>query len=315
MVSASGPAPSAGAPGLGVDLGRGLRLRTPVMAASGTFGYGLEYDGLVDTGGLGAIVTKGLSLRPREGNPPPRIVETPCGLINSIGLQNIGVEAFLREKLPLLAGRGVPIVANIFGTDVREYRAVARALDGTPIAGIEVNISCPNVKKGGMEFGTDPRLSAQVVRSVRRAFGGHLMVKLSPSAADIVSVARACEGEGADSLSLINTIPAMAIDVEMRRPRLSTVTGGLSGPAIRPIALRMVYEVARRVKKPVVGIGGIACAEDALQFIIAGASAVQVGTATFFHPGAMIDISAGIASYLTRHRVRTLSSLRRTLRP
>lgn len=297
-----------------VDLGRGLRLRTPVIAASGTFGYGLEYEGLVNRDALGAVITKGLSLRPRKGNPPPRITETPCGMINSIGLQNIGVRAFLAEKLPLLTGINVPVIVNIFGTDVDEYRSVARELMGRPIAGVEINISCPNVKKGGMEFGKDPGLSAQVVRAVRKTFSGHLMVKLSPSAGDIVAVALACESEGADSLSVINTIPAMAVDVESRRPKVFTMTGGLSGPAIRPIALRMVYETAQRVKKPVIGVGGIACAEDALQFIIAGAAAVQVGTATFFHPGAMEEISAGIAEYLRRHGIAKISSLTGSLK-
>jgi len=294
---------------LEVNLGKGLRLQSPVIAASGTFGYGLEYEGLVRTERLGAIITKGLSLKPRKGNPPPRIAETPCGMLNSIGLQNIGVKAFLKDKLPLLKKLNIPVIVNIFGTSMDEYKSLANELEGSPIAGIEINISCPNVKKGGMEFGKDPRLSAQVVRGVRKSFKGHLMVKLSPSAGDIAEVASACEGEGADSLSLINTIPGMAIDVETRRPRISTVTGGLSGPAIKPIALRMVHEVSRRVKKPVVGIGGIATAEDALEFIIAGASAVQVGTATFFHPGAMEEITDGISLYLRKHAIKSLKSV------
>jgi len=294
---------------LEVNLGKGLRLQSPVIAASGTFGYGLEYEGLVSMEKLGAIVTKGLSLQPRKGNPPPRIAETPCGMLNSIGLQNIGVNAFLKEKLPILKKLKVPIIVNIFGTSMDEYRSLANELDGSPIAGIEINISCPNVKKGGMEFGKDPKLSAQVVRGVRKSFKGHIMVKLSPSAGDIAEVASACEAEGADSLSLINTIPGMAIDVETRKPRISTITGGLSGPAIKPIALSMVYEVSKRVKKPIIGIGGISTAEDALEFIIAGASAVQVGTATFFHPGAMEEIVDGISLYLQKHAVKSLSSL------
>jgi len=294
---------------LEVNLGKGLKLQSPVIAASGTFGYGLEYEGLVSMEKLGAIVTKGLSLQPRKGNPPPRIAETPCGMLNSIGLQNIGVKAFLKEKLPLLKKLKVPVIVNIFGTSMDEYRSLANELEGSPIAGIEVNISCPNVKKGGMEFGKDPKLSAQIVRGVRKSFRGHIMVKLSPSAGDIAEVASACEAEGADSLSLINTIPGMAIDVETRKPRISTVTGGLSGPAIKPIALRMVYEVSRRVKKPIIGIGGIATPEDALEFIIAGASAVQVGTATFFHPGAMEEIADGIANYLRKHAIKSLKSV------
>jgi len=208
---------------LEVNLGKGLKLKSPVIAASGTFGYGLEYEGLVSMEKLGAIVTKGLSLQPRKGNPPPRIAETPCGMLNSIGLQNIGVKAFLKEKLPLLKKLKVPVIVNIFGTSMDEYRSLANELEGSPIAGIEINISCPNVKKGGMEFGKDPKLSAQIVRGVRKSFRGHIMVKLSPSAGDIAEVASACEAEGADSLSLINTIPGMAIDVETRRPRISTV--------------------------------------------------------------------------------------------
>lgn len=296
-------------PNLSINIA-GIKLKNPVMVASGTFGYGEEYAPYVDLAHLGAIVVKGLSLRPRPGNPPPRVVETPAGMLNAIGLQNIGVEAFLKEKLPMLLGYKTPVIVNIFGESLEEYREVAKALDGVRgVAGLEINISCPNVKKGGIVFGTDPRQAFRVVSRVRGSTKLPLITKLSPNVTDIKVIARAVEEAGSDAISLINTITGMAIDVEKRRPRLANITGGLSGPAIRPIAMRMVWEAIQVVRVPVIGIGGIITASDALEFILAGASAVQIGTANFVDPSCSIKIIEGIEDYMVRHGVKRITSL------
>ncbi|MCJ8500617.1 dihydroorotate dehydrogenase [Desulfatitalea alkaliphila] len=287
-----------------------LKLQNPVMTASGTFGYAKEFDALVDLNRLGAIVVKGLSLLPAKGNPPPRIVETPCGMLNAIGLENVGVEAFVRDKLPFLRRLQTPVLANIYGTDVQAYAELAARLSEIEgVAGVEVNISCPNVKEGGVAFGADPRTAQQVTEAVRVRYKGPVVVKLSPNVSDITVIARAVADGGADAVSLINTITGMAIDINTRRPKLANITGGLSGPAIKPVALRMVWQVARAVKLPIIGIGGIMNAEDALAFIIAGAGAVQIGTGNFVNPGCTMQIVDGIADYLLAHgmtRVRDL---------
>ncbi len=301
-------------PNLNVDIG-GITLKNPVMTASGTFGYGREFESLVDLNRLGAIVVKGLSLKPSKGNPPPRIVETPCGMLNAIGLENVGIDAFEREKLPFLKTLSTPTFVNIYGKSIDEYAELASltdAIDG--IAGIEVNISCPNVSAGGIAFGVDPEAAAKVVLAVRQKTTKPVMVKLSPNVTDIAEIARSAEAAGADSLSLINTITGMAIDIETRRPRLANVTGGLSGPAIRPVALRMVWQVAQCVKIPVIGIGGIMTAADALEFLIAGASAVQIGTANFVNPGVATEIIEGIETFLREKEISNLTELIGTLR-
>jgi dihydroorotate dehydrogenase (NAD+) catalytic subunit len=293
----------------------GLTLKNPVMTASGTFGYGREFSLLVDLNRLGAIIVKGLALAPVKGNPPPRIVETPCGMLNAIGLENVGIDAFEAEKMPFLRTLAIPVIANIYGTRIEEYAALAERLDVLEgVSGIEVNISCPNVKAGGVVFGVDPEAAAAVTAAVRRRTAKTLIVKLSPNVADIVRIARSVEDAGADALSLINTITGMAIDVETRRPKLANVTGGLSGPAIRPIAVRMVWQVARAVRIPVIGIGGIVKAEDAVEFLIAGASAVQIGTANFRNPCAALEIAEGIGAFLARHGIPDVRDLIGSLR-
>ncbi len=285
-------------------------LKNPVMVASGTFGYGLEFTEFMNISQIGAIVVKGLSLKPRAGNPPPRIIETPAGLINAIGLQNIGVEHFVNDKLPELRRLGATVVANIFGERVDEYREVARILDGVEgISAIEVNISCPNVKKGGLKFGQDPASAREVVAAVREATGLPIITKLSPDAPDLKAMIEAVEEAGTDAISLVNTIPAMAIDVEKRRPVLSTVTGGLSGPAIKPIALRLVWQAASVAKVPVIGIGGIMNGRDALEFIIAGARAVQVGTLNLVEPRGAMKVIKEIEAYMRRHRIENIEAL------
>jgi dihydroorotate dehydrogenase (NAD+) catalytic subunit len=268
-----------------VTLGQ-LQLKNPVITASGTFGYGLEFAPYGDLAKLGGIVVKGLSLQPRVGNPVPRIAETPCGMLNAIGLQNIGVERFLRDKLVHLPWKETAIFANLYGQTEEEFSALASMLGVEPgIAALEVNISCPNVKEGGVQFGQDPACAARVTRAVKRAAGDKpVMVKLSPNVADIAAIGRAVESEGADMISLINTLSGMAVDIRSRRPRLANLYGGLSGPAIKPVALRMVHQLCRAVSVPVVGLGGIASAEDVLEFILVGATAVQVGTANFLRP-------------------------------
>ncbi len=285
-------------------------LKNPVMVASGTFGYGLEFTEFMNISQIGAIVVKGLSLKPRAGNPPPRIIETPAGLINAIGLQNIGVEHFVNDKLPELRRLGATVVANIFGERVDEYREVARILDGVEgISAIEVNISCPNVKRGGLKFGQDPASAREVVASVREATGLPIITKLSPDAPDLKAMIEAVEEAGTDAISLVNTIPAMAIDVEKRRPVLSTVTGGLSGPAIKPIALRLVWQAASVAKVPVIGIGGIMNGRDALEFIIAGARAVQVGTLNLVEPRGAMKVIKEIEAYMRQHRIENIEAL------
>jgi len=301
-------------PDLAVRIGP-LEMKNPVMAASGTFGYGDEYMDVVDPNLLGAIVVKGLSLRPREGNPPPRIVETPSGMLNAIGLANIGVEAFIREKLPWLKTLKTLVIANIYGDSISEYVEVASALKGTDgVAALEVNISCPNVEMGGMAFGTDPQVAAKVTEAVLKSTDKPVIVKLSPNVTDITEIAKAVEAAGANAISLINTLTGMAIDVERRVPRLGNISGGLSGPAVRPVAVYMVYRVARVVDVPVIGIGGIMDSRDALEFIIAGASAVQVGTANFVNPRATVEMINGLRQYCLEKGIAKLSDLIGALR-
>jgi dihydroorotate dehydrogenase (NAD+) catalytic subunit len=286
---------------LEVDL-CGLRLANPFLAASGTFGYGVEYEGLVDLKALGGLVTKGLYLEPRDGCPTPRIAETPSGLLNAIGLQGVGVHAFVKDVLPRLRQCGTAVLANVCGDSVEEYAEVSRILsDAEGISGLEINISCPNVKKGGMAFGGDPKMTHEVVAAVRAVTQRPVIPKLSPNVADIALFARVCEEAGADALSCINTLLGLAVDVESRRPKLAFGTGGLSGPAIRPVAVRMAWQAARAVKIPVIGIGGIGSAEDALEFLIAGCRAVQVGTANFVDPGLYPRLTRDLAAYLKRH--------------
>jgi dihydroorotate dehydrogenase (NAD+) catalytic subunit len=292
-----------------VDLA-GISLRNPVLTASGTFGYGLELAPFVDLSRIGGLVTKSLTLLPRSGNPPPRIAEAPSGMLNAISLENVGVEAFVAEKLPALPD-GVTVIASVFETEVERYAEVCKRLTGVArIAGLEINASCPHVKSGGIEFGQDPVVLGNLVRATRRATTLPLLVKLSPNVTHVSEMARVCEGEGADGVTLINSVQALEVDVERRRPVLSNVLGGLSGPAIRPIALRMVWQASRAVKIPVCGVGGIATAEDAVKFLLCGATAVQVGTQNYLDPAAAASIADGIAAYAARHafpRVRDLT--------
>ena len=298
---------------LAVELA-GLRLKNPLLAASGTFGYGVEYEGILDLSLLGGLVSKGLYLEPREGCATPRIAETPSGLLNAIGLQGIGVRAFVRDVLPRLARYDTAVLVNVCGDTVQEYAEVSHIVDGAPgVAGIEVNISCPNVERGGIVFGGDPRLTFEVVAAVRSATRLPVIPKLSPNVADITVFARDCEDAGADALSCVNTLLGLAVDVESRKPKLAFGTGGLSGPAIRPVAVRMTWQAARAVRLPVIGIGGIGSAEDALEFLIAGARAVQVGTANFVDPGVYERILAGLAAYLERHGIEDINELVGTL--
>ena len=292
----------------------GIRLKNPLIAASGTFGYGVEYEGILDLATLGGLVSKGLYMEPRDGCPTPRIAETPSGLLNAIGLQGVGVRAFVKDVLPRLARHDTAVLVNVCGDTVDEYAEVTRVLDGAPgVAGVEINISCPNVKKGGMAFGGDPRMTSEVVAAVRKATRLPVVPKLSPNVADITVFARAAEEAGADALSCINTLLGLAIDVETRRPKLAFGTGGLSGPAIRPVAVRMTWQVARAVKIPVIGIGGIGEAADVLEFMIAGARAVQIGTANFVDPGVYDRILAGLRAYLERHGIGDVNQLVGTL--
>ena len=277
----------------------GVTFRNPVIAASGTFGYGREYAGLLDIAGLGGICTKGLTLNARPGNTGMRLHETPSGLMNSIGLENPGIPAFIEKELPFLRKLGPVVIANLSGGTVDEYVQGARLLDGSDVDMIELNISCPNVKAGGMAFGLEPETAGTVTRQVRKAAPNKpLMVKLSPNAPDLTEVARSCAAAGADALSLVNTFKAMAIDIQKRKPVFENISAGLSGPAIRPIALRMVWELYESVKVPIVGMGGIASAGDALEFLLAGARAIQAGSATFAHPPLMNEIIAGISKYM-----------------
>ena len=290
--------------------GAGLTLDNPVMTASGTFGYGTEYSQIFDIQKLGAIVCKGTTLAPREGNPQPRLAETDSGLLNSIGLQNIGVKAVIEEKAPVWANWHVPVIVNIAGETVDEYAQLARELDGVAgISGIEINISCPNVKAGGAEFGVNPDSAARVTAAVREATSLPVLVKLTPNTSEIAHIAIAVAEAGADAISLINTVRGMSIDIAKRRPLLGNKTGGLSGPAIKPVALYMVYEVAGAVNLPVIGCGGITGGTDAIEFIMAGASAIQVGTATFTNPRAPLDVLEGIEQFLTKEGINKLTDL------
>lgn len=296
-------------PDMSVNIGS-LKLENPVMTASGTFGYAREFENLMNLHRLGAVIVKGISLNPRPGNPPPRIVETACGMLNAIGLQNVGVDRFIIEKMTYLAGLNVPVIVNILGDSIEEYEEITSRLQGVPgVAGIEVNISCPNVKKGGVAFGTDPKMAAMVTAAVKGKSKVPVMVKLSPNVSDIGTIALAVEEAGADSVSLINTLIGMAIDLKTKKPALANVIGGLSGPAIKPVALRMVHEVAKKVSIPIIGIGGIESAEDALEFMLAGATAVQVGTANFINPRASEDVVDGIIDYMTQERIASLHSI------
>lgn len=295
---------------LSVNIGK-LGLKNPVMTASGTFGYGEEYAEFVDLGSLGAVVVKGLSLLPREGNPPPRIVETPAGMLNAIGLQNIGVERFIEEKLPFLRQFKVPVIANFFGDSVDEYVAAAERLsDVQGIDGLEMNISCPNKQAGWLVFGTDPEVTFEVVSAVRKVTALPLIVKLSPNVTDIALMARVAEDAGADAVSLINTVAGMAIDIKTRRPKLANITGGLSGPAIKPIGIKMVWDVFRAVSIPIIGSGGILDGEDAIEYMLAGATAVAVGTANFVNPTATMDILSGIKDYMTTNGIKDISTIK-----
>jgi len=294
---------------LSVQIGS-LKLANPLMAASGCFGYGVEYAEAVDLSSLGAVVSKGLFLKPREGHPPERIVETPSGMLNAIGLQGIGVHRYIAEKLPELRRLGATNVINICGSTLDEYVELARILsDAEGVHALELNISCPNIKEGGITFGCSLHGTFDVVSAVRKVTRLPVIPKLTPNVTDVASFAKAAEDAGADAVSLVNTFLAMAIDVETRRPKLSNIVGGLSGPAIRPIAVRMVYECRRAVKIPVVGMGGIATATDALEFMIAGAAAVQVGTANFVDPFIWTKLVNGIRDYMTRHQIARLADL------
>jgi dihydroorotate dehydrogenase (NAD+) catalytic subunit len=300
---------------MAVNLGR-LQLKNPVMTASGTFGYGEEYADYVDLNRIGAIVVKGLSLKPRLGNQPPRIMETAGGMLNAVGLQNIGVDAFIDEKLPFLQKFDVKVIANIYGETHDEYIKVAKKLSmAKGVHALEINVSCPNVKKGGVSFGSDPKTAAQVTRKVKDATGLPVIVKLTPNVTDIAAIAQAVEKAGADAISLINTLAGMSIDLKKRKPHLKNITGGLSGPAIKPVALRMVWQVVQRVSVPVIGIGGIMTAEDALEFLILGAKAVQIGTANFINPHATIDILEGMQNYLKSNKIKDINQIIGTFKP
>ena len=297
-----------------VDIG-GIVLKNPVMTASGTFGYAREFDDFVDLNLLGGIIVKGLSLKPTKGNPPQRIVETSGGMLNAIGLQNVGVDVFIEQKLPFLKTCAPPVFANIYGRTIEEYAELALRLDDAEgVAGLEINISCPNVKAGGIAFGSDGESARRVVKAVRKSTRLPVMVKLSPNVTDIVAIAKSVEAAGADSVSLINTITGMAVDAQTRRPVLANVTGGLSGPAIKPVALRMVWQVAGAVNIPVIGVGGIMDATDAVEFLIAGATAVQVGTANFINPRATQDIVRGLEAYMLQNNIDRIDELIGSLR-
>ena len=287
-----------------------LELKNPVMTASGTFGYGTEYADFMDISRLGAIIVKGTTLNPRQGNPYPRMAETPSGMLNAVGLQNKGVDYFVDHIYPDVRKIGTNFIVNVSGSCIEDYvqtASIINTLDDIPA--IELNISCPNVKQGGMAFGVNPESAAQVVSAVRKAYDKTLIVKLSPNVTDITEIARAVEGAGADSVSLINTMLGMAIDAERRRPILSTITGGMSGPAVKPVALRMVWQTAKAVKIPVIGLGGICSATDAIEFLLAGASAIQIGTANFIDPSISEKVIDGIADYLQRHNLNSVQEI------
>lgn len=296
-------------PNLFVNVG-GIAMKNPVTVASGTFGFGPEYAPYLDLNRLGAIVVKGTTLEPRSGNPTPRLAETPAGILNSIGLQNPGADHFIEEALPFLARHDLPVIVNIAGDTVEDYARLAEKLDGASgVAGLEVNISCPNVKKGGLQFGSDPHGAFEVTRAVKAATRLPVIVKLSPNVTSVVEVAARVAEAGADALSMINTLLGMAIDIHRRRPVLGNVMGGLSGPAVRPVAVRVVWQVYQEVRLPIIGMGGITTAEDALEFILAGATAVAVGTANFVNPRATLDVIDGIEAYLLRYGVNDVREL------
>ncbi|HPM77803.1 MAG TPA: dihydroorotate dehydrogenase [bacterium] len=304
-------------PNMSVDLGRGLRLTNPVMAASGTYGYGLEYEDLTDLSAIGAVVVKGISPLPRAGNKPPRIVETAAGMLNSIGLQNPGIENFLTQKLPRLRDLGATVVANVYGESDDDYLLVVEQLSsprGDGVSGLEINVSCPNVKAGGLVYGTQPDMLGALVEKIRRTTDKHMMVKLSPNITDITAMARVAVEAGADSLSAINTLLGIAMDLETGTPKLGNVTGGLSGPAIKPVALHLAWRTARAVEVPVVGIGGIDNGRDALEFIRVGCRAVQVGTANFRDPRAPLLIAHEMEEWLAKREVADLADLVGTFR-
>jgi dihydroorotate dehydrogenase (NAD+) catalytic subunit len=307
---------SAGPVDLSVNIGA-LRLRNPIIAASGTFGYGLEFAHLVDLNTIGGFVTKGLSLNPIQGSPAPRLCHTPSGMLNAVGLQNVGVRAFVAEKLPVLRKYDTPVLVNIFGYSTEEYAEIISILEDAPgIAGYELNISCPNVKQGGIQFGSDPGMVSQVVGFARRAATGRtLWVKLSPLVTDIRVTAKAAQEAGADGLTVANTYPAMSIDVKSRRSRLGCPTGGLSGPAIRPITLRLVWEAAKAVGIPIVGLGGIETVDDVLEYLSVGAKAVQVGTASFVDPGAIVGLAVELERQISRYKVKNIKDLTEVLVP
>ncbi|MCJ7789906.1 MAG: dihydroorotate dehydrogenase [Candidatus Atribacteria bacterium] len=299
-------------PRLEVEVG-GIRMKNPVMTASGTFGYGEEFSPFIDLDKLGAIVLKGITLKPKKGNPPPRIIETPSGILNAIGLQNVGVEVLINKKLPYLQKFTTPVIINISGDTLEEYVELARKLDNISqekgIAGLEINISCPNVQKGGIVWGTEAQLTYKVVNNLRKVTTLPLIVKLSPNVTDIKVIAVAAEEAGADVLSLINTLVGMAVDVSLRRPKLANISGGLSGPAVKPVALWMVWQVFQSVNIPIIGMGGIMKAQDALEFIIAGARAVSIGTANLVNPKAAIEIIKGIEEYLVENKIKDINEL------
>ncbi|MBI3752770.1 MAG: dihydroorotate dehydrogenase [Deltaproteobacteria bacterium] len=308
------PNPESRIPDLSVNIA-GIQLKNSVMTASGTFGYGEEYAPYMNLNRLGAVVVKGLSLKPRQGNPPPRIVETAAGMLNSIGLQNVGVEAFIEKKLPFLRKFDTKVIVNFFGDSIDDYCEVAKVLDTTDgIAGLEMNISCPNKQAGWLEFGTNPDLTFRVVSAVRRFTKLPLIVKLSPNVMDITVIAKAAADAGADALSLINTLSGMAVDAYTRRPKLGNIIGGLSGPAIKPVALKMVWQAFKTVKLPLIGIGGIMTAEDAIEFMIVGASAIQIGTANFVDPQVSVKIADGIEEYCQKNKIAAVKELVGSLR-
>ncbi len=301
-------------PNLSIEIGE-LVLKNPVITASGTFGYGNELDQFINLSSLGAIIVKGLSLEPMPGNPPLRIVETPCGILNSIGLANVGIKAFIKEKLPALYEIKTPIIANIYGHSMSEYAKITEIIEDTEkIAALEVNISCPNVEKGGMAFGTDSYTAAKVTEHVKKNTTKPVIVKLTPNVTDISSIAIAVESAGAQALSVTNTILGMAVDVPTRKPKLANIIGGLSGPAIKPIALYLVHKVANRVKIPVIGLGGIMNYEDALEFLIAGATAIQIGTATFINPKTAIEVVDGLHNYCLRKKIYAINQITGSLK-
>jgi len=299
-------------PRLEVEVG-GIRMKNPIMTASGTFGYGEEFSPFIDLNKLGAMVLKGITLKPKMGNPPPRIIETPSGMLNAIGLQNVGLEALIKEKLPYLQKFTTPIIINISGDILEEYVELARRLDEVSqdknIAGLEINISCPNVKQGGMAWGTDPQSTYQVVNEVRKVTSLPLIAKLSPNVTDIRVIAQAAEEAGADAISLINTLVGMAIDINSRQPKLANIRGGLSGPAVKPVALWLVWQVFQEVNIPIIGMGGIMSAQDALEFMLAGAKAVSIGTANLVNPKATIEIIKGIEEYLIENKIVDINEL------